>query len=164
MLAAMVNTSWLLFWWSSVPVAVRARGIIHVFNVAFLSPSRQKLAKSLTIDRHRQNPCSECDRCASVRCSWRLKSCYYRSRKNSHTVLSYCTPLEMLDVFRLCVVAELSVAPASSSPLVPDIVNTQHPRAAPNTPAIPLRPSPGLLSIHVPRPLSVTSSAIYSSV
>lgn len=38
------------------------------------------------------------------------------------------------------------------------------PRSAPNTPAIPLRPSPGLLSIHVPRPLPVTFSAIYCSV
>jgi len=35
-------------------------------------------------------------------------------------------PLEMLDVFRLCVVAEMSVAPASSNPQVPDKVNIQH--------------------------------------
>jgi len=97
-----------------------------MYNVVFLSPSRQKFGKSLTIHRHRENPCSKCDRCARVRCSWRMKSCYYRSRKHSHTVLSHCTPLEMLDVFRLCVVAEMSVAPASSSPLVPGTVNIQH--------------------------------------
>jgi hypothetical protein len=67
MLAATVNTSWLLVWWSSVPVAVRARGILNVFNEVFLSPSRQKFGKSLTMHRHRENPCLEYDRCASVK-------------------------------------------------------------------------------------------------
>lgn len=45
MLAATVNTSWLLFRWSSVPVAVRARGILNVFNVVFLSPSKRNFGK-----------------------------------------------------------------------------------------------------------------------
>ena len=101
MLAATVNTSWLLFWWSPVPVAVRARGILNVSNVVFLSPSKQKFGKSLTIHRHRENPCLEYDKCASVRFSCRLKSCYCRSRKHSQRVLAHCTSLEMLDVFRL---------------------------------------------------------------
>jgi hypothetical protein len=50
--------------------------------------------------------------------SWRMTSFYYPSCKHLHTALANYTHLEMLDVFSLCVVTELSVAPTNSSPPV----------------------------------------------
>jgi hypothetical protein len=50
--------------------------------------------------------------------SWRMTSCYYPSCKHSHSALVHYTLLEMVDVFRLCVAVEHSVAPTNSGPEV----------------------------------------------
>ena len=68
-------------------------------------------------------------------------------------------------MFSVCVVAELSVAPTNSSPLVPTTVNTQHsPRRTKHAPTARRDPSPGLPSIHLPRPLQFAFFTIYNSV
>jgi hypothetical protein len=46
--------------------------------------------------------------------------CYYLSWNHLHNQLVYYTLLEMLDVFRPCVLAELSVTPTCSSPVSHD--------------------------------------------
>jgi hypothetical protein len=54
---------------------------------------------------------------------WWITSSYYLSWKHSHNAPAHYTPLEMLDVFSLCVVVEeQSVAPTNSSPAVPRTV------------------------------------------
>jgi hypothetical protein len=56
--------------------------------------------------------------------SWRMTSCYYASWKHSKRALAHYMLFEMLDVFSLCVVAQLSVAPANGSPLLPLMFET----------------------------------------
>jgi hypothetical protein len=64
--------------------------------------------------------------------SLRITICYYPSWKHSHNALAYYTPLEMFDVFSQFELAEMSVAPTISIPLVPAKNNA--PRSAPDTP------------------------------
>lgn len=61
-----------------------------------------------------------------------ITSCYYPSRKHSPCALAYYTLLEMSYVFNQFELAEMSVAPTTSIPLVPAKINT--PRSAPDTP------------------------------
>jgi len=51
--------------------------------------------------------------------TWRMTRCYYPSRMHSHSTPAHCTVLEMLYVFSLCIIAEQSVIPTSSSPVAP---------------------------------------------
>lgn len=74
-----------------------------------------------------------------------MTTCYYPSWRHSYRALTHYTVLETLDVFGLRVVAEQSVAPTNSSPLVLRTVNR---RTAPDTPTNPRGTSPGLPSIH----------------
>jgi hypothetical protein len=48
-----------------------------------------------------------------------VRSCYYLSWKHSHSAFMHYTLLNMLDVFSLCVVTELSLASSNSSPFPP---------------------------------------------
>ena len=64
--------------------------------------------------------------------SLRIMICYYPSCKHSHCVLAHYTLLELFDVFSQFELAEMSVAPTISNPLVPAKINT--PRSVPDTP------------------------------
>jgi hypothetical protein len=55
-----------------------------------------------------------------------MTSCYYPSWVHSHRTLHHCTPFGILDVFGLHAVAEQSVAPISSSPVLPIGSNPPH--------------------------------------
>jgi len=54
-----------------------------------------------------------------LKTSWWTMSCCYPLWKHKHSALAFCTLLEMLDVFSLCVAEELSVAPNNCIPLFP---------------------------------------------
>ena len=55
---------------------------------------------------------------------WRMKSCCYPCWKHLHDALAQYTLLEMLDVFSMCVVVELSVAPANRGRVFPTKVSS----------------------------------------
>ena len=79
------------------------------------------------------------------RVSRRMTSCYYPSCMLSHSALDNYTLLEMLDVFSLCVTAELSIVPTNSSPPVSTEINS--PQNASEKSIAPRRSSRGLLAV-----------------
>ena len=72
----------------------------------------------------------------------------YPSWKHSHSSPAHYTPREILHVFTVCVVIELSVTAANTNPLALP-THIQHPRAAPDTPA-PHREHLLFCSVHKP--------------
>ena len=70
-----------------------------------------------TVYRLRDETCDECY-------GWRAQDCYYPSWTHSNSALAQCTPLQMLDIFILCALVELSVSPTNRSPVATPIASS----------------------------------------
>ena len=98
-------------------------------NTHFLRGFPTKILNKLLFSLYEAHVQGHRRACAVFHGEWHVAA---TCRQNhSHSAISHYRLLKMLDIFSMCVVAELSVAPTSTSRLVPLVVNT--PRTALDT-------------------------------
>ena len=104
-------------------------GSVELMELQDLSQKGHSSIKGGVVHRQRDGAHQESDRCACIIISRQMSGCYHPCWKHSHSAPPHYMLLEILHVFSLCVLAELSVAALNSSRVVPRILDTLPHRA-----------------------------------